>query len=138
MSKFELSEEELLRKLGPERYRVLREAGTERAFTGIYNEHYEEGSYKCGACGEVLFDSSSKFDSHCGWPAFDQSKQDKVKEKLDKSHGMIRREIVCTNCSSHLGHIFDDGPTDSGQRFCVNSASIDFEKEGEDKEDKSE
>lgn len=129
MAKFELSEEELLRKLGPERYRILRQQGTERAFTGKYNDHYENGSYQCGACGETLFDSGSKFNSHCGWPSFDASVGDKVKEKLDTSHGMVRREIVCGNCGSHLGHVFDDGPTDTGLRYCVNSASVDFEKE---------
>ena len=121
------TEEEWLRILGPERYRILRQAGTERAYTGEYNDHYENGAYHCGACGEKLFDSSSKFPAHCGWPAFDRaSAKGLITEKLDKSHGMLRTEILCARCNSHLGHVFEDGPTDTGRRYCVNSLSLVF------------
>jgi peptide-methionine (R)-S-oxide reductase len=108
-----------------EKYRVLREK--ERSVhSGTYNLHYEEGTYCCGACSEPLFESNSKFDAHCGWPSFDDSIPGKVKYVLDKTHGMTRTEIVCANCGSHLGHLFNDGPTATGQRYCVNSVSIDF------------
>jgi peptide-methionine (R)-S-oxide reductase len=110
-------------ELGEEKYRVLREKGTER-HSGTYNLHYEEGTYCCGACSEPLFESNSKFDAHCGWPSTIQF--GKVKYVLDKTHGMTRTEIVCANCGSHLGHLFNDGPTATGQRYCVNSVSIDF------------
>lgn len=120
------TEEQWLKELGPEKYRILREKGTERAFTGTYNMHSEEGTYRCGACDEKLFESTSKFDSGCGWPSFDESIPGKVEYVRDTTHGMIRTEILCANCGSHLGHVFDDGPTDTGQRYCVNSLSIDF------------
>lgn len=115
-------------ELGEERYRILREKGTERPHTGTYNLHYEAGTYCCGACNEPLFESDSKFDAHCGWPSFDNAIPGKVKNVLDKSHGMIRTEIVCANCGSHLGHVFNDGPTATGQRYCVNSLSVDFKE----------
>jgi len=114
--------------LSPDAYTVLREKGTERAFTGIYNDHYDSGVYTCGGCGIDLFDSNSKFNSQCGWPAFDASIDGKVKEERDVSHGMIRTEILCANCGGHLGHIFPDGPTETGLRYCVNSLSLDFEE----------
>lgn len=120
------TEEQWLKELGPEKYRILREKGTERAFTGTYNMHIEDGTYRCGACDEKLFKSTSKFDSGCGWPSFDESIPGKVEYVRDTTHGMIRTEILCANCGSHLGHVFDDGPTDTGQRYCVNSLSIDF------------
>jgi peptide-methionine (R)-S-oxide reductase len=122
----EKSEGQWKEDLGVEKYRVLREKGTERPHTGTYNLHYEQGTYCCGACSEPLFESTSKFDAHCGWPSFDDSIPEKVKYVLDKTHGMIRTEIVCANCGSHLGHLFNDGPTATGQRYCVNSISIDF------------
>ncbi len=122
----EKTEAEWLEELGPERYRILREKGTERPFTGTYNLHAEEGAYNCGACNAQLFDSTSKFDSGCGWPSFDASIEGTVEYVRDTTHGMIRTEILCANCGSHLGHVFNDGPTDTGQRYCVNSASIDF------------
>lgn len=115
-------------ELSPEQYAILRKAGTERPFTGQYNMHFEEGIYKCGACGEPLFTSESKFDGHCGWPSFDKEiEEGKILEVKDTSHGMIRTEILCANCGSHLGHVFDDGPTETGLRYCVNSLSLDFE-----------
>ncbi len=130
MSKYpiEKSEAEWKAQLSEEEYSVLREKGTERAFTGAYNMHFEEGTYACMACNTPLFDSSSKFDSGCGWPSFDESIEGRVEYIKDTSHGMIRTEILCTNCGSHLGHVFNDGPTQTGQRYCVNSVSIDFDK----------
>ena len=122
------SEEEWLQLLGPERYRILRRKGTEMAHTGAYNLHFDQGTYVCGACGEPLFESGSKFNSHCGWPSFDESIPGKVEYQKDTTHGMIRTEILCATCGSHLGHIFDDGPTQTGQRYCVNSLSIDFKE----------
>ena len=122
----EKTEEEWKAQLGPERYRILRQKGTEMAGTGKYNLHFEEGTYCCGACGEPLFESDSKFNSHCGWPSFDDAIPGKVEYVKDNSFGMQRVEILCANCGSHLGHVFDDGPTETGQRYCVNSASVDF------------
>lgn len=123
------TEEEWLAELGEESYRILRKAGTERAFSGIYNKNYDDGNYECKACGSTLFVSNSKFDSGCGWPSFDASEEGKVLYKKDISHGMIRTEIVCANCGGHLGHVFNDGPTETGQRYCVNSLSINFKKQ---------
>jgi peptide-methionine (R)-S-oxide reductase len=125
------TEEEWKQQLGPERYHILREKGTERPFTGQYNIHSEKGIYTCGGCGTELFTSDQKFDSHCGWPSFDSEigKGDRIKKIKDFSHGMIRTEIVCTACGGHLGHVFDDGPTQTGLRYCVNSLSIDFKPE---------
>jgi len=124
------SEEEWKKELTPEQYAVLREAATERPHSGKYNMHYEDGIYKCGACGEPLFTSESKFDGHCGWPSFDKEIEDgKIIEKVDTSHGMVRTEILCAKCGSHLGHVFDDGPTETGLRYCVNSLSLDFEED---------
>ena len=122
------TEQEWMEQLGPDRYRILRGKGTERPFSGTYNVHYDKGTYACGACNEPLFSSGSKFDSGCGWPSFDQAIDGKIEYVRDTSHGMIRTEILCANCGSHLGHVFDDGPTQTGQRYCVNSLSIDFEK----------
>jgi peptide-methionine (R)-S-oxide reductase len=131
--KIEKSEEEWKKELSPEEYRILREKGTERAFTGKYNLHFEDGMYKCRACGNELFHSDSKFESGCGWPSFDnQVSEDAVVTKRDTSHGMIRTEILCGNCGSHLGHVFNDGPTETGLRYCVNSVSIDFENQSDD------
>ena len=130
--KVQKSEADWKAELSPDQYAVLREAGTERPFSGQYNMHFEKGVYKCGACGEPLFTSESKFDGHCGWPSFDKEiEEGKIIEKLDKSHGMLRTEILCANCGSHLGHVFEDGPTETGLRYCVNSLSLDFEEESE-------
>ncbi len=117
-------------KLSKEEYDVLRNKGTERAFTGKYDKHFEKGLYKCSGCGEELFSSDTKYNSGCGWPAFYAPKDsEKITVELDKSHGMMREEIICSNCGGHLGHVFNDGPLPTGQRYCVNSISLDFEKE---------
>lgn len=131
MSKYPLqrTEEEWKAVLSEEEYRVLRQKGTERPFTGTYNVHQEDGTYKCKACNTKLFESASKFDAGCGWPSFEESIDGTVEYIRDTTHGMIRTEILCANCGSHLGHVFNDGPTQTGQRYCVNSVSIDFDKE---------
>lgn len=116
-------------KLSSEQYRVLREKGTERAFTGKYNIHKEKGMYVCAGCGNPLFSSDTKFDSGCGWPSFFEAlDKEKIKEVRDTSFGMIRTEILCAKCDGHLGHVFDDGPKPTGLRYCVNSLSLDFKK----------
>jgi peptide-methionine (R)-S-oxide reductase len=130
MSTLNLTEDEWRAKLSEEEYRVLRQKGTERPFTGRFDAHYEEGKYTCKGCGTVLFDHQSKFNSGCGWPSFDREiAKGTIKEILDKSHGMIRTEIVCGTCGGHLGHVFNDGPTETGIRYCVNSVSLGFEPE---------
>lgn len=123
----EKTEEEWLAELGEERYHILRRKGTERPFTGTFNLHKEAGTYTCGACHVPLFESTSKFDSGCGWPSFDESITGTIEYIRDTTHGMIRTEILCANCGSHLGHVFNDGPTATGQRYCVNSASLLFD-----------
>jgi peptide-methionine (R)-S-oxide reductase len=127
-STFEKSDAEWRKTLTPEQYEVLRKKGTESPFTGKYNEHSEKGWYTCAGCGTELFSSEQKFNSHCGWPSFDGELGggDKIKKVKDFSHGMIRTEIVCAKCGGHLGHLFDDGPTASGLRYCVNSLSLGF------------
>tara|TARA_B100000795_G_C22789254_1_gene436104 strand:+ start:274 stop:651 length:378 start_codon:yes stop_codon:yes gene_type:complete len=115
-------------ELSPDTFHVLRDKGTERAFTGIYNEHFEKGVYRCAGCGTDLFESTSKFNSHCGWPAFSEALSKNVKEERDLTHGMVRTEIMCSNCDGHLGHVFPDGPTETGLRYCVNSLSLDFKE----------
>ena len=116
-------------KLSKEAYHVLREKGTELPFTGKFNLHFENGNYQCGACNVPLFKSSQKFESGCGWPSFDDAIEGSIKNVLDKSLGMVRTEIVCNNCGGHIGHLFNDGPTETGQRYCVNSLSIYFKKD---------
>lgn len=123
------SEEQWLAELGAERYRVLRERGTERAFTGELLANKDDGTYHCGACGEALFDSSAKYDSGSGWPSFHTPASGApIAEHRDLSHGMIRTEITCSRCGSHLGHVFPDGPRPTGRRYCVNSLSLRFRK----------
>ncbi len=126
-----LTEAEWREKLTPEQYHVLREAGTERAFTGKYDKFYEEGEYTCAGCGTVLFSSDAKYNSGCGWPAFTKpSLEETVEERRDVSHGMIRTEVLCASCGGHLGHVFPDGPPqEGGMRYCINSAALDFEKD---------
>lgn len=115
--------------LSAEQYHVLREKGTEHAGTGQFLNHDENGVYTCGGCGAELFTSDMKFDSHCGWPSFDKEIEGgKIKKVSDYSYGMIRTEIVCAKCGGHLGHLFDDGPTETGMRYCVNSLSLGFKK----------
>ena len=116
-------------ELTPEQYKVLREKGTERAFTGEYVDNFEKGKYVCAACGQTLFNSDSKFVSDCGWPSFDKAIKGAVTYHKDLSYGMNRTEVLCSNCQSHLGHVFDDGPKETtGERFCTNSVSIKFIK----------
>jgi len=124
------SEEQWKNLLSPEQYRVLREKGTEAPFTGKYYLNKEKGVYVCAACGNELFTSDMKFESSCGWPSFDKEiAGGKIKTQIDTSHGMVRTEIICARCGSHLGHLFDDGPTATGERYCVNSVSLNFKKD---------
>ena len=124
---FQRTEAEWRQRLTPEQYRVLREAGTEAPFTGKYWNSKDPGVYRCAACGAVLFTSSDKFDSGCGWPSFsDLAARGTVVERSDNSHGMRRTEVLCANCGSHLGHVFDDGPAPTGLRYCINSVSVDL------------
>lgn len=125
------SEQEWQEELSDEQFQVLRQKGTERPFTGEYDIHFEDGSYYCAGCGTKLFESGSKYDSGCGWPAFYQTAEEgSVVEKLDKSHCMIRTEVLCGKCGGHLGHVFPDGPSDkTGLRYCINSVALDFKNE---------
>ncbi|GGE12489.1 peptide-methionine (R)-S-oxide reductase MsrB [Psychroflexus salis] len=121
-----LSNKEWKQKLSEEQFKILREASTERPFTGKYNMHFEDGTYKCAGCNTPLFASETKFDSSCGWPSFDEAIEGSIEYKQDRTLGMLRTEILCTNCGGHLGHVFDDGPTATGKRYCVNSLSLNF------------
>lgn len=124
-----MSEEQWKKELTEEQFYILRQKGTERPFTGKYYKTSDRGVYSCAACGNELFTSDMKFDSECGWPSFDREiLGDKIKTQVDRSHGMIRTEIMCAKCGGHLGHLFDDGPTDTGKRYCVNSVSLNFVK----------
>lgn len=121
-------------ELTPEEYRILRQKGTEAPFTGKYDEFFDTGTYLCAACGQDLFTSDAKYNSGCGWPAFyEPAEKDRVQYKKDTTHGMIRTEVLCSRCGGHLGHVFNDGPRPTGQRYCINSVALDFKKD--EKED---
>jgi peptide-methionine (R)-S-oxide reductase len=127
MDKHNLTDEEWRAKLGDERYHILREAGTERAFTGAYEKLKADGIFLCGGCGMELFDASTKYDSGSGWPSFTAPIEDEViDEHRDTSFGRVRTEVRCARCDGHLGHVFPDGPGENGLRYCINSASLDF------------
>lgn len=133
MSDSDKTDQKWREALTPEQYHVCREKGTERPFSGKFLDNKKPGIYTCACCGEPLFDSETKFDSGTGWPSFwDVVDPDKVKLITDHSHGMTRIEVTCANCGAHLGHVFPDGPDPTGQRYCINSVSLGFEKrEGE-------
>ena len=114
-------------ELDPTQYRVARQSGTESPFSGQYWDHWDKGKYNCVGCGTPLFDSATKFDAGCGWPSYNQPINSEVIERVrDTTHGMVRVEVRCNNCGSHLGHMFEDGPEPTGERFCINSAAINF------------
>jgi peptide-methionine (R)-S-oxide reductase len=129
MEKIEKTDAEWRAELSPEEYRVLRQKGTEAPFSGEYDHTFEPGTYHCAGCGAVLFDSDTKYDSGCGWPAFyAAASEDAIDEERDVSHGMIRTEVLCASCGGHLGHVFPDGPHPTGIRYCINSAALKLEE----------
>jgi len=133
--KLNLTEAEWREKLSPEQYQILRQHGTERAFTGKYEKNKQSGMYQCAGCGLPLFDSDTKYDSGSGWPSFTApAGGEAVDEHRDVTHGMVRTEVTCARCAGHLGHVFPDGPGPEGLRYCINSASLDFVPQDETKD----
>jgi peptide-methionine (R)-S-oxide reductase len=127
MAEIEKTDAEWRQALTEEQYRILRQKGTEAPFSGEYDHVFEPGTYKCAGCGAELFDSASKYDSGCGWPAF-SAPAGAVEEETDVSHGMVRTEVMCASCGGHLGHVFPDGPHPTGLRYCINSAALELDE----------
>jgi peptide-methionine (R)-S-oxide reductase len=129
LTKIVKTETEWRAQLGDDRYRILREKGTEAPFSGEYDHVFEPGTYRCAGCGAELFDSDAKYDSGCGWPAFSApASGEAIDEETDASHGMVRTEVMCAACGGHLGHVFPDGPHPTGLRYCINSAALDLDE----------